>query len=956
MKLLSLDFETGISKTIHGSTFREPTNDIYTVIYADHPDRVVVEHNVDGFKRNIPNGVVEKLVGTDYLIGHNIGFDLSYVFNNQDIKDYILRGGQIWDTQVAEYHLTGHQHKFSSLAELQLKYLGQTVKDSRISLLYKKGIGADKILAANDRCPRIYKAYENYCIGDGATPLLIFKEQYFRARKNGTLPIIQLYNSYLLSLVNMSTTGIKIDLVKCEHTLKEFTLKALQYLEEAQNLVKVFWSDKRLPPFNINSPDHKSAVLFGGSIPVKVTKENGLYKNGNIRYSSIIEHVYVEGFKVPSSMSTPLKKDGLYNTSDATMHKISDKTTNYKLKEYCRLQKQAMMYKKVAKTYCKAFIDRNVNSRLYANFNNTLTETGRLSSSEPNLQNVSKKNEFGKVLHSMFIAPPGWKCVQVDFCLVPETKVLTDDFIWKQIGDVEVGETLIGFDEHTRNHDGRRWKPSEVLKKKIIQKECLRITTTEGVITCSKDHMFLATRWGQDTLNWTKASQLNLKSTLTKVMEVWETPENNETGWGAGFLDGEGYLSNSSQVGFGQNADGHNKLCFDKMSNLFDKYLINTENRVSDKKRCHKVRPAGMRTGWQAVGIFQPVRLKQKLKEQYQNTTIRSNKNRKVRILSIEDVGVMDVVAMETSTHTFLAEGLLSHNCQLEIWVLAWLSGDELLIQHLLEGVDLHIMRLGYYNPEYTYDELYKLCKIDKDPHWDKQRSSAKTVSYQMAYGAQPKKVAESTGLPIETVEQIFTKEKETYSKSALLVDKVLHSINNTRRISKSVDMPRTLKTIKNTKNDIELLPIFDKQGNIYYNQQEIRQVGYWSSPTGHKYHFVDSGRATKAGVRRGFSFTQPKNYPMQGGAADIQAATTVELLKKLLEKQDQIQMINEIHDSKWFYIREDVLQSALRWLKDTIENVPKVFAERFGISVPFKFPVDIEIGDNFGEMRKYDE
>jgi DNA polymerase I-like protein with 3'-5' exonuclease and polymerase domains len=94
-------------------------------------------------------------------------------------------------------------------------------------------------------------------------------------------------------------------------------------------------------------------------------------------------------------------------------------------------------------------------------------------------------------------------------------------------------------------------------------------------------------------------------------------------------------------------------------------------------------------------------------------------------------------------------------------------------------------------------------------------------------------------------------------------------------------------------------------------------------------------------------------NYPMQGTAADIQGATTAALLKVLLTKADRIKMINEVHDSKWFYIREDVLEPCLKWLKDIIEDVPKIFLERFGVKVPFKFPVEIEVGDNFGEMEK---
>jgi DNA polymerase I-like protein with 3'-5' exonuclease and polymerase domains len=94
----------------------------------------------------------------------------------------------------------------------------------------------------------------------------------------------------------------------------------------------------------------------------------------------------------------------------------------------------------------------------------------------------------------------------------------------------------------------------------------------------------------------------------------------------------------------------------------------------------------------------------------------------------------------------------------------------------------------------------------------------------------------------------------------------------------------------------------------------------------------------------------------MQGSAADIQAATTAALLRALLTRPDKIKMINEVHDSKWFYVRTDCLDDVLPWLRSTIENVPKIFRARFNIDVPFNFPVDIEVGKNFAEMDKYND
>ena len=709
MKPIVFDIETSISKGPHGPDFRDPTNDFYTVIYGNVPERVVLEHKANGFGRMLPDGMLSMLATSDIIVGHNLCFDLSYIFHLKEIKDFISRGGVIWDTQVAEYILTAQQHQYSSLADLQEKYLGEKKKIDRISSLYAKGIGADVIVKAGNRCKRLYNKYEEYCKLDGSTTLEIFKRQYIKSRQESMLTIVQLYQDYLLSLINMTTSGIQLNMVTCEQTLTDFNLKHIEYLEQAQACIKSLWSNSRLPNFNINSPDHKSAILFGGEVKNVLRTRVGLYKNGNEKYSNVEHKVWVDGFQIPKVLTRKTKKEGVYVTDNAVMQQVEANTQNPTIKKYCELQKEAMMYKKAAKTYVEAFINLSVNGILYPNFNNVATTTGRLSSSKPNMQNVSKRNKFGKTLHRLFVAPAGWKCIQIDFS-------------------------------------------------------------------------------------------------------------------------------------------------------------------------------------------------------------------------------------------------------QLEVWVMAWLSGDRLLTEHLLDGTDMHCVRLGYYN-EKSYEELVRLCKVEAIPEWVAARSAAKTVSYQMAYGAQPKKVSQSTGLPLETVELIFAKEAETYPDTVGLGSKVLDAIRSTATFSLGKNIPSSQKKgINGNKfiNGVELLPIFDNDGNVRYTKEEYRKVGYWTSPTGKKYHFLQNGRIFRGSVSKNFSFTQPKNYPMQGTAADIQGATTAELLKLLVTHPDKIKMINEVHDSKWFYIKEEHVSQIVPIIRNKVENVAAIFARRFNAPVPFKFPVDIEIGDNFADMTSF--
>jgi DNA polymerase I-like protein with 3'-5' exonuclease and polymerase domains len=708
IKILALDFESSISKTIHGPTFRCKDNDIFTQIWASRPDDVTVVHKLEGFNRKF----LPEVTDCDLLIGHNISFDLCYVWDDKKLQDFLLRGGRIWDTQLAEYILTAQQHTTASLAELQEKYLGEKEKPSRISALFKKGIGADKILAARTRCPRLFKLYDYYCHTDGSTPLKIFKAQYIRAKQQNMLPIVELYNDYLLSIINMTCTGVKIDVIGAEKLLREYTIKHLQYLKEAQDILKSVWTDERLPEFNINSPDHKSAVLFGGKIKVMETRVVGYYQNGNIKTKKHEVYLQVPGYGLSTALTRPAKKEGLYSTDEKVLSAIKNcPKTPTQVLEYCKLQELSMKYKKAAKTYCAAFIERSdENNMLFPNFNNTITPTGRISSSEPNLQNIPSKGDLAKDLMGLLVAPSGWVCVAADFS-------------------------------------------------------------------------------------------------------------------------------------------------------------------------------------------------------------------------------------------------------QLEKWIQALVTQDQNLQNALQQGICLHCMTLSKIEGK-DYEWVYQKAKVEQDPMWDKKRTMIKPVGFRMDYGGMPKSVAEATGMNLSDVEEIYRVDKEMYpDKHAFFEQKLPQAVANSSTFSRAANIAASKRRGKDGMQvfgKVELLPIFDKMGNVNYTKQEFRRVGYWQTNYGKKYHFTDTGRMVQGNIKRSFSLPKFKNYPNQGGGADIQGATTAELLPMLLKKKDKIRMINEIHDSKLFYVREDCLKPVIEWLKETIEDVPTIFKRRFNVNIPFKIPIEIKIGKNFGDMTVY--
>ena len=76
-------------------------------------------------------------------------------------------------------------------------------------------------------------------------------------------------------------------------------------------------------------------------------------------------------------------------------------------------------YQKLDSTYVGALIKlRDENGRVHSSFDQTATATGRISSNEPNLQNIPVRTEVGREIRAAFVARPGWVLVDADLSLI----------------------------------------------------------------------------------------------------------------------------------------------------------------------------------------------------------------------------------------------------------------------------------------------------------------------------------------------------------------------------------------------------------------------------------------------------------------------------------------------------------------------------------------------------------
>lgn len=715
-------FQTVRKSAGHGPSWKDPKNDIYSIIYGTKPNEIKMLHSKKGFKRKLPYRVGMRLLECHTIIGTNLKFDLGYIWHDKYFQKWLLNGGKIWDCQVAQYLLSGQRHQFPSLAEMQKTVLGEKTKLDSITKLFKRCIGAGDIIARRHERKNWWKAYEYYGREDGRTPMLIMQKQHKEAKIKGMLPIIELYNQHLLALTMMEVNGIPVDIPAVEQLYGEFSLKVVDYLEKATEIVTQFWTHPALPPLNINSTSQSSLLLFGGDISVKVRKGTGiLNKSGNNKGQEktklFDEVVHIEGFGLDPKFSRSSAKEGYYSTDKAVIENIYQGAANEQAKEYCKFLKLSGTYKQKISTYLNAMLYKSVDGIIRANYNNTETSTSRLSASGPNLQNIPAHGEFGASIPALLIAPPGWSCASIDFS-------------------------------------------------------------------------------------------------------------------------------------------------------------------------------------------------------------------------------------------------------QLEVLCQAMLSQDWNLCRDIINGVDFHIKRLCYIEPEYTYDEILKLAKVDKVGAWPEKRSKAKVISFQKAYGAAPESLAKITELPLELVKEIFDKEDLEYPSvkefddnvakevaSSSIISRKFHYASKATRVgTDSKGVPRKFT------EDAELLPIRERDKKTYtFNSSILRHVGFYVSPTGKRYAFLEFGSRKKdGGVFRYYKPTQMKNYAMQGSANDIQAITTAEMFSLLLRHPDKVKLVNEIHDSKWFLIKNEYLTCILGKLCGIMCNTSQLLSKRFGINISFDFGVEAKVGQNFGDMQVY--
>ncbi|MBF7686081.1 DNA polymerase I [Acinetobacter sp. B10A] len=288
-------------------------------------------------------------------IGHHLKYD-AHIFANHGIT----LQGWYFDTMLASYVLnsTATRHGMDDVARLYLSHLSTTFEQIAGKGVKQKTFNQIELDTAG-----------HYAAEDAHVTYRLYEVLKNKLQQDSTLQNVlhQIEMPVAAVLTQMEERGIQLDPVFLDKLSVEFS-KTIQSLEERA-------IDIAGEAFNVASPKQVGEVLF--------------------------DKLGVKGGKKTAS--------GQYSTSESVLEKIEHPLAEIIL-EHRGLSK-------LKSTYTDRLVEQAHHDtlRVHTSYHQAVTTTGRLSSSDPNLQNIPIRNEIGRQIRKAFVAPTGKTIIAADY-------------------------------------------------------------------------------------------------------------------------------------------------------------------------------------------------------------------------------------------------------------------------------------------------------------------------------------------------------------------------------------------------------------------------------------------------------------------------------------------------------------------------------------------------------------
>jgi DNA polymerase-1 len=201
------------------------------------------------------------------LVGFNLKFDMLWQWDNPDLQAFFKRGGKIWDCQYAEYLIHGmnQTYHYADLNSTAPKY-GGTEKIDEVKVLWDAGYQSSEINKDLLLDYLVGTKEEDRNGGDIGNTEKIFLGQLKKATDLGMMKALCSRMDGLCSTTEMEYNGLKIDVVEAKKQLVQLTKER----KEAREKLSTFIPDlPEHLEFKWSSRVHKSCLIFGGTVKYK---------------------------------------------------------------------------------------------------------------------------------------------------------------------------------------------------------------------------------------------------------------------------------------------------------------------------------------------------------------------------------------------------------------------------------------------------------------------------------------------------------------------------------------------------------------------------------------------------------------------------------------------------------------------------------------------------------------
>lgn len=302
---------------------------------------------------------IQKLVSNKHnlIIAQNLKYD-AQVLSNLGVEIQ----APCFDTMLASYVLqsSGTRHDMDSLAKKYLGYTTTTFEDIAGKGVKQKTFNQIDLDQAgpyaSEDADITYRLYECFSESLEQSP----KQKW--VFDNIEMPLVSV-------LTKMERHGVAIDVVKLHQQSEELTNKIASLEQQVY--------EKSGQMFNLGSPKQLQEILY-------------------------------DKLGLPALEKTPT---GQPSTSESVLQQLS---------EYHEIPKLILEFRSLSKlksTYTDRLPEQifEKTGRVHTSYQQAVTATGRLSSSDPNLQNIPIRTEEGRKIRQAFIAEPGWTLVSADY-------------------------------------------------------------------------------------------------------------------------------------------------------------------------------------------------------------------------------------------------------------------------------------------------------------------------------------------------------------------------------------------------------------------------------------------------------------------------------------------------------------------------------------------------------------